>query len=193
MSPRRCQVRFQPLEDRVVAQWLAREEGLSPERAAAIARLAEGSIEKARWFSRQDQIEGWKKVVERSESLDAISILDFFPMVSDWAKGRETAEQDLEFIKLWVRDLILFRVVGNSGQAARLTFDLNPRTKEAAGSVPLEHLFILYQRVELAMQGLKVNANLQMTLEGVCLAIKDFLYGKGSWNSFSKRGQALSF
>ena len=195
-----CQVRFQPLEDRFVAERLMREDGLSPESAAAVARLAEGSIEKARWFSQKDRMDDWKRVVERLESLEGISILDFFPMVSEWAKGRETAERDLEFIKLWVRDLVLYRVAGarNPGQGtggtgAALTFELNHGTRQAAGSVPVEHLFALYQRVELAMQGLKVNANLQMTLEGVCLAIKDFLYGKGNWNSFSKRGKALSF
>ncbi len=192
-----CQVRFQPLEDEVVAQWLAREGGLSPDRAAGIARLAAGSIEKARWFSEEDRVAGWKKVVEKLENLDGLSILDFFPMVSDWAKNRETAEQDLEFIRLWVRDLILFRVAAaqNSpgGCDAPLTFELNGRTKEAARSVPPERLFFLYHNVEQAMQGLKVNANLQMTLEGVCLAIKDSLYGKGGWNSFPKRGQNLPF
>lgn len=205
-----CQVRFQPLEDEIVAQWLAREGGLSTDQAAGIAPLAAGSIEKARWFSEEDRAAGWKKVVEKLENLDGLSILDFFPMVSDWAKNRETAERDLEFIKLWVRDLILFRVAGaqsfrqgqappkaapNSagGPAAPLTFGLNSRTKEAASSVPPERLFFLYHNVEQAMQGLKVNANLQMTLEVVCLAIKDSLYGKGSWNSFPKRRQDLPF
>jgi len=205
-----CQVHFQPLEDEIVAQWLAREGGLSPDRAAWIARLAAGSIEKARWFSEEDRVAGWKKVVEKLENLDGLSILDFFPMVSDWAKNRETAEQDLEFIKLWVRDLLLFRLAGaqsfRHGQAppeaapnsdgcpaARLTFELNGRTKEAARSVPPERLFFLYHNVEQAMQGLKVNANLQMTLEGVCLAIKDSLYGKGGWNSFPKRRKDLPF
>jgi DNA polymerase-3 subunit delta' len=205
-----CQVRFQPLEDEIVAQWLARESGLSTDQAAGIAPLAAGSIEKARWFSEQDRVAGWKNVVEKLENLDGLSMLDFFPMVSDWAKNRETAEQDLEFIKLWVRDLILFRVAGaqsfrqgqappkaapNSagGTAAPLTFELNGRTKEAARSVPPERLFFLYHNVEQAMQGLKVNANLQMTLEVVCLAIKDSLYGKGGWNSLPKRRQDLPF
>ncbi len=193
-----CQVRFQPLDDRIVAQWLVSQKGLLAPSAEAIARLAEGSLEKAGWFCGQDQTEGWKKVVERLESLATLSILDLFPMVSDWAKGRETVERDLEFIKLWVRDLILYRVAGarspaegTAGNGPALTFELHGKTREAAGSVPAEHLFILYQRVELAMQGLKVNANLQMCLEGLCLAIKDLLYGKGHWNSFSKRGQAL--
>ncbi|MGO9415727.1 MAG: DNA polymerase III subunit delta' [Syntrophobacteraceae bacterium] len=201
-----CQVRFQPLEDEIVAQWLTREGGLSPDHAYDIARLAAGSIEKARWFSEEDRMAGWKKVVGKLENLDGISILDFFPMVSDWAKNRETAEQDLEFIKLWVRDLILFRLAGaqslRQGQAApnsaggpavSLTFELNGRTKEAARSVAPERLFFLYHNVEQAMQGLKVNANLQMTLESVCLAIKDSLYGKGGWHSFPKRRQDLPF
>ncbi len=60
-----CQVRFQPLEDEIVAEWLAREGGLSPDHAAGIARLAAGSIEKARWFSEEDRAAGWKKVVEK--------------------------------------------------------------------------------------------------------------------------------
>ena len=70
----------------------------------------------------------WKEVVARLENLDTLSILDFFPMVSDWAKNRETAERDLEFIRLWVRDLILFRLAWDYP----LSFELNGRTKEAA-------------------------------------------------------------
>jgi DNA polymerase-3 subunit delta' len=189
-----CQVRFQPLEDKIVADWLTRERGLSPDRAAGVARMAAGSMEKARWFSEEDGAAGWKKVVEKLENLDRISILDFFPMVSDWAKNRETAEQDLEVIKLWVRDLILFRFTHAAPPyGGPITFGLNDRTKEAARSVPLERLFFVYHNVEQAMQGLKVNANLQMTLEGVCLAIKDSLYGKGDWNSFPKGRQTLPF
>ncbi|MGA2400456.1 MAG: DNA polymerase III subunit delta' [Syntrophobacteraceae bacterium] len=205
-----CQVRFQPLDDEIVAEYLAREGGLSPDQAAWIARLAGGSIDRARWLTEEDRVAGWKKVVEKLENMDRLSILDFFPMVSDWAKSRETAEQDLESIRLWVRDLILFRFAreqsSRQGQAppeaapdsagrpaAPLTFELNARTKDAAGSAPPERLFLLYHNVEQAMQGLKVNANLQMTLEGVCLAIKDLLYGKGYWNSFPKRRQDLPF
>jgi DNA polymerase-3 subunit delta' len=195
-----CQVRFQPLEDEIVVQWLMREGKVSPEQATGIARLAGGSIEKARWFSEEDRAAGWKKVVEKLENLDGLSILDFFPMVSDWAKSRETAEQDLEFIKLWVRDLILYKLTQAppeaapdtaGGPAAPLTFELNGRTKEAAKFVTTESLFYLYHNVEQATQGLKVNANLQMTFERVCLAIKDSLYGKGNWNSFPKRRQDL--
>ncbi len=184
-----CQVRFQPFEDEIVAEYLAHEGGLPRDEAARIARLAAGSIEKARWLTEEEKVASWKEVVGRLENLDGLSILDFFPMVSEWAKNRETSERDLEFIRLWVRDLILFRLAWNYP----LTFELNARTKEAAKSVPPERLFQLYEGVEQAMQGLKVNANVQMTLECVCLDIKDSLYGKGDWNSFQKRRQNLPF
>jgi DNA polymerase-3 subunit delta' len=257
----RCsQIRFQPLDDEIVAQWLVREGGLSQDRAAAVARLAAGSTDKARWFSEEDRAGGWRKVIEKLENLDGISILDFFPMVSDWARTCETAEQDLEFIKLWVREIILHRfgaveppgglwprtvpplppdssLPGQAsaalsaggpgsqapparpapapdapgfkpsgaqpalppsgstgyGSGATLAPTLSAATRRAALSVPAEHLFFLYHKVEQAMQGLKVNANLQMALEGVCLAIKDSLYGKGDWNSFQKGRQDLPF
>jgi DNA polymerase-3 subunit delta' len=173
-----CQVRFQPLGDEVVADWLVREGGFSPDQAERVARLAAGSIGKARLFSEEDRAEGLKKVTERLENLGRISMLDFFPMVADWAKSRETVEQDLEFIKLWVRDLIIQRFAGSGGGASQPAPEI---------------LFLLYHNVELAVQGLKVNANLQMTLERVCLAIKDLLYGKGDWNSFPKGRQGLPF
>jgi DNA polymerase-3 subunit delta' len=184
-----CQVRFQPYEDEIVAECLVRGGGISREDAAGIARLAAGSMEKARLLTEGDRVASWKEVIGRLENLDTISILDFFTAVSIWAKNHETAERDLEFIRLWVRDLILFRLASEHP----LTFELNGRTKEATRSASPERLFGLYQGVERSIQGLKVNANLQMALERVCLAIKDSLYGKGDWNSFSKRGQDLPF
>jgi DNA polymerase-3 subunit delta' len=184
-----CHVRFQPLGDEIVADLLAKGGGLAPERAKEIARLSAGSLERARWLTEDDRIASWKKVIENLEKLDGLSILDFFPMISEWAKTREGVEQDLECIRLWVRDLILFRLLGNHP----LTFELDRKTKDTLRGISPERVFLLYHNIEQAMQNLKVNANLQLTLEGVCLAIKDSLYGKGDWDTFSKRRQDLPF
>ena len=184
-----CHVRFQPLGDEIVVEYLAKVGGIPHDQALGVARLAGGSLEKARWLTEEDRVAGWRKVVENLELLDGLSMIDLFPMTSEWAKNREGVEQDLECIRLWVRDVILFRLT----QSDQLTFALNDRTREAAANCPPERLFLLYHNVEQAMQNLKVNANLQMTLEGVCLAIKDSLYGKGDWNSLSKRRQDLPF
>lgn len=178
-----CHVRFQPLDEEIVAGYLRNQGGMPADRAGEIARLSAGSLEKARWLTEEDRIAGWKKVLHNLEKLDGLAIIDFFPLMSDWVKNREGIEHDLECMRLWVRDLIILRLAGGHP----LTFELNDRTRTAARNIAPERLFLLYYHIEQAMQNLKVNANLQLTLEGVCLAIKDSLYGKGDWDSFSKR------
>lgn len=181
-----CHVRFQPLGDEVVAELLAKG-GLPPEKAKEVARLSAGSLDRARWLTEEDRIANWKKVIDNLLKLDGLPILDFFPMISEWAKNREEVEQDLECIRLWVRDLIVFRFTGTHP----LTFELDGKTRNTLQGIPPERVFLLYHNIEQAMRNLKVNANLQLTLEGVCLAIKDSLYGKGDWDTFSKRRQDL--
>ncbi|MFZ2445365.1 MAG: DNA polymerase III subunit delta' [Syntrophobacteraceae bacterium] len=184
-----CHVRFQPLGDDIVAEYLVRESGLDPERAAEVARLSAGSLDAARRLTEEGRIAASKRVLENLERLDGQPMIDFFQMISEWVGTREEAEQDLECVRLWVRDLILLRLAGDRP----LTFALDDKTKEAVGGVPPERLFLLYHGMEQAIRNLKVNANLQLTLESVCLAIKDSLYGKGDWYSFSKRRQDLPF
>lgn len=184
-----CRVRFQPLRDEIVADYLVRESGLSEDRAAEVARLSAGSLDAARRLTEEDRIEGWKKVLEKVEGLENLPMLDLFSMTAKWAGAREQVEKDLECIRLWVRDLIVVRLAGDRP----LTFELDRDIIEAVRDIPPERLFRLYHDIEEAMRNLKVNVNLQLTLEGICLAIKDSLYGKGDWHSFSKGRQDLPF
>lgn len=181
-----CHVRFQPLRDEVVAELLTKD-GLSPERAKEVARLSAGSLDRARWLSEDDRVANWKKIIDGLMELNRLPILDFFPMIAEWAKNREEVAHHLECIRLWVRDLILFRLTGTH----HLAFELDGGTAAAIHNVPPERVFLLYHYIEQAVENLKVNANLQLNLEGVCLAIKDSLYGKGDWDSLSKGRQDL--
>lgn len=183
-----CHVRFQPLDNDIIADLLLKD-GIPREHAAEIARLSAGSLDRARQLTVEDRIAGWKKVLEDIEKLDRLSMIDFFQMISEWTGKREQAEQDLEYIRLWVRDLVLIRLAGDR----RLTFPVEDKTKEAVQNIAPERLFLLYYCIEQALRNLKVNTNLQLTFEGVCLAIKDSLYGKGDWYSFSQRRQDLPF
>ncbi|MEM5788927.1 MAG: DNA polymerase III subunit delta' [Syntrophobacteraceae bacterium] len=183
-----CHVRFQPLGEQVVADLLV-EGGLQPDHAMEIARLSGGSLDRARQLTDKDRIARWKEVLERLETLEGMPILEMVPMVSEWAGSREQVEQDLECVRLWIRDLILLRLAGERP----LTFTVSGKTEDAVRKTAPQLLFMLYYGVEQAVRNLKVNANLQLTLEGVCLAIKESLYGKGDWYSFSKRRKDLPF
>lgn len=182
-----CHVRFQPLDDSWIENHMASVHQMDPLRAREIARLAEGSLDRAQWLAAEDRVAHWKQVLEGLQTLDELPMIDFFAMTSRWAQQSEDLEQDLECIKLWMRDLILSRLTEEHCAA----MELDAKMRGIIESLPIDTLFQLYEKTEQAMQHLRQNANKQLTLEGLCLAIKDDLYGKGSRNPFSQRRQNL--
>jgi DNA polymerase-3 subunit delta' len=108
-------------------------------------------------------------------------MLDFFPQMQQWVQKSEDLEQDLECIKLWVRDLILLSSLNDY----RPVFNIDEATRNRIRNVRPEALFRLNEEIEQAMARFRQNANKQLTLEGVCLAIKDGLYGESRWHSLS--------
>jgi DNA polymerase-3 subunit delta' len=170
----RCSLlRFQPLEDSCIEDYLVIERQLAPSRAREVARLAEGSMDRARWLIEEDRIARREEIFGFIARLKENSMMDFFSFLADRARKGEDLEQDLECIKLWVRDLILFRLAADY----QPLFQLDPNMRGLIGGVSVENIFRLYDKTEQGLSHLRLNANKQFVLEGVCLAIKDVLYG----------------
>ena len=129
------------------------------------------------------------KVLESVSRLGELSMVDFFPLAAQWTKESGDLEQDLECIKLWLRDLVLSRLI--SDYIPMLPADES--TVKQARKRSVESLLSLFAYIEKARLLLRQNANKQLTLEGVCLAIKENLYGESHWNSLSQRREDLSF
>ena len=183
-----CHIRFQPLEDEWIEHHLIQSHRLAPERAREIAALAEGSLERAGWLVEEDRIAHWGVILENLQKLGALTLMDFFALVSEWSKKSEDLEQDLECIKLWVRDLIFSRFVKGHKPA----FALHREGVRALDCASDEYLFDLYDQIEKAMQHLRLNANKQLTLEGICLTIRKACNGEGHRNSVSNGRESLS-
>jgi len=186
-----CQVRFQPLEDAWIEEYLVRTHGLEPAAAKDAARLAQGSLERALQMAQSDHLDRSREVIVRLTKLCSEPMLDFFITTDQWAKKSEDLEGDLECIRLWLRDLLLFRLTRGQHHPA---FALDSQTIQAVWGVSPESLFSLYDQSEKAMQHLRGNANKQLTLEGLCMAIKDELYGygKGCGHPVSHGRESLS-
>jgi DNA polymerase III subunit delta' len=194
-----CHVRFQPLDRGIVSDYLQSAVGLDPARAEAVARLSGGSLDRARRLGEEGRAADWKRVIETLEALDNMPVFEMFSLTARYTASKEEQEEDgrgrkreeleeeLECIKLWVRDIILFRLAGDSQPA----FDLGDKTRAAAAAASVESLFALYREVEEAMSSLRLNAGLRLVIERVYLAVKDCLYGKGRWDSLSKRRQGI--
>ncbi|NLI31961.1 MAG: DNA polymerase III subunit delta' [Deltaproteobacteria bacterium] len=184
-----CHVRFQPLDLETLAKVLEEEHRMPESKARQVARLSEGSLERARCFGDEERMGQCKETLKKIEGLGRLTILELFPLVANWVQGNEALEQDLEWIKLWMRDLILYRLLKD-----HQSFSVpDERTLRAAGCVSVDTLFVLYDNIEKALQQLRRNANKNLVLEGVCIAIKDDLYGKNCRNSIPQRRKSLSF
>jgi DNA polymerase III subunit delta' len=184
-----CHVRLQPLEAAWIERYLLDTQGLPPSQAQKVATMAEGSLERAKWLAEPSRIAHMSKILENISRLKELSMVDFFPLTAQWAKGSADLEQDLECIKLWIRDLVLSRLFADHNPMLQTS----ERTLKSARKVTVETLFSLFADIENAHLLLRQNANKQLTLEGVCLAIKEHLYGESRWNSFSQRREDLSF
>jgi len=184
-----CHVRLQPLEEVWIERYLRETQGLSPSRAQEVAVMADGSLHRAKWLAEPSRIAQMNEVLENVSRLKGLSMLDFFPLAAQWAKASGDLEQDLECIKLWIRDLALSRLFPDHTPMLRTSEHILRSARE----VTVETLLSLFAEIENAHLLLRQNANKQLTLEGVCLAIKENLYGESRWNSLSQRGKDLSF
>jgi DNA polymerase III subunit delta' len=184
-----CHIRLQPLEEASIAHHLTTTLGLHPSQAQKIAGLAEGSLDRARLLAEPDRMAHLNEILANISKLRELSMVDFFPFAAQWAKGSEDLEQDLECIKLWIRDLVLSRLLADHSPMLQT----DECTMRSAKNAPVEGLLSLFIEIEKAHLHIRQNANKQLTLEGVCLAIKENLYGESHWNSISQGGQDLSF
>ncbi len=183
-----CHVRLQPLEAVWIERLLTESQGVSPAQAKQLAAFAEGSLERAREFAEPDRLAHLNAVLENVARLKGLPMVDFFPLTTQWAKGSEDLEQDLGCIKLWIRDLILARLPA----AHRGVWSIAREDPDTAPPVTVEALLSLFVDLEKAHMLIRQNANKQLTLEGVCLAIKEKLYGESGWDSLSARRKGLS-
>lgn len=111
----RCQViPFYPLPYELVSAALSGE-GLSADRAYAMASIAEGSIGKAMELAKTDLLEVRKSIVEGLVSLSqaqAGAVEGVFSLAERAALRKDELEDLLELLKLWVKDLMILGAGG---------------------------------------------------------------------------------
>ena len=189
-----CQVRLQPLEDAQITDYLISTHQMTPPQAKQLTRLAAGSLDRARQLTESGELAAINMILETTQDLARMSLIDFFQRMEQWAKQSSSLDRDLEVIQMWLRDLIIYRLLDRApGQQDQLELAFSEQIRDALQGIPIDRLFDLYQHMANAVQHLRRNANRQLTLEGACLTIKDLLYGEGNWDSFSRGMQNLSF
>lgn len=175
-----CHIRFQPLDDSSVARFLVEKGQFTESQADRWSALAGGSLERAGRIVEGRWIEHMQEVVSRLEKLCEAPMSEFFSTTGQWTKKTEDLEEDLECIKLVLGAWVL----GRLHLPLVLPLErLGGRLMRQACEAPLETLFELQEEAEEALRRLRLNANKQLTLESLCLAIRKGLDGQSDRNS----------
>ena len=181
----RCQrVRFDPLPAAQIERALAEREGIEPERAAFVARMADGSYTRA-----LELVQSPTLSEHRQLALDFVRAAytmrpdRIAPPAERAAKlGRETLKGWLGLVAVWVRDLVL----AQAGATASL---VNVDQAEAVGkfvaALPDADLGAMAERVEEAADLVEANANPTLVLTTLAYGLADAMHGRSQGRLFA--------
>lgn len=165
----RCrQIRFNPIPEDRLTEYLVDNAGLLQQDACAIARLAGGSIGTALALSGNRGI-----IAHRKQVIDRMEMIFSGPSGSDlqWAEtlaaDREKALLSLEIMKSWLRDLAVFPVspdrIVNSDDGSRIS--------EKAGRLEDNQLLEKLDAIWQTERALQSNAKLRLAMEALFMKL----------------------
>jgi len=123
----RCQtVPFFPLPQPEVAKILAQEAGITPESAATLAAMAEGSLGRARLLLAKDLLGLRSEIIDQLLHLEPntpATIQALSELAETAAKLKEDLGELLALLTTWLHDLLLF---GHGATGSIINHDLSP-------------------------------------------------------------------
>jgi len=123
----RCQtVPFFPLPQEEVAEILAQEAKITPESAATLAAMAEGSLGRARLLLAKDLLGLRREIIDhllRLQPNTPAAVQALFELAESAAKLKEDLSELLNLLTTWLHDLLLF---GHGASGSIINHDLSP-------------------------------------------------------------------
>ncbi|MEW6572842.1 MAG: DNA polymerase III subunit delta' [Bacillota bacterium] len=162
----RCsEVRFGRLAPATVAAELAVRHNVAEQEAKVLAALSGGSIGHALELMRSDIAAVKERVLKLAQKPSLREIL------KDGIHSKREAEEWLEFLGLWYRDLLLYQITGDRGLVV-YTDHLGEIEK---ATLPVATLLEATGAVEAARKMLRANVNPRLVIEGLFIRIDSIL------------------
>jgi DNA polymerase-3 subunit delta' len=169
----RCQwVKFRPLSTGELVQILHKVHGLDEEKAHFYASLAGGSAGQAVSLSNRVDFQKRLDWLKTFSSLSQKSSEEIFETCERLAKEEEDLIDLLELWKVWVRDLVIFKVRGEEGKEGLINHDLLPEVQKDAARISFDRLEGIFGLISKIQTSLVFNVNKQLALETLMLEIR---------------------
>lgn len=165
----RCQwVKFKPLPIGQIGKILEKGHFLEREKAQFYASLAGGSAGAALALSNRLDFQRRLDWLQAFSDLPRKTMEEIFETCERIAKEEEEVQDLLELWKLWIRDLMVFKVQGDG----LINHDLRGKIAEESRMYSFEQLDSLFSLVSDVQKSMALNANRQLALETLILGMK---------------------
>lgn len=156
-----CEVRFRRLSPAEVAE-LLETRGVPAVEARLLARLSGGSLGRALLLKDDPQTNSL-----RTKALELALRPGLWEVQQVPVRTRKEAEELLGFLRLWYRDLLLFRITGD----AALVVNIDHLAEIEKTRVPVAALLAAVEALEAAERMLRANVNPRLVVEGIAVRL----------------------
>ncbi|MEX0746466.1 MAG: DNA polymerase III subunit delta' [Rhodothermales bacterium] len=161
----RCQrFRFDPLPPEAIERALMEKESMEPAPAKMLARMANGSYTEALEFKDNEELMGLRALVldflrfSYGRSIDRLA--DLIEKIS--RLGRDQIKGLLDLMLRWIRDLTLYRTLGD--EASIINVDQRDAIAKFSANLPNADLEAMAKLVEGAIDLIERNVQINLTL-----------------------------
>ncbi len=180
----RCQqVRFVPLEETMVLEFLEKSAGVSSKDSRLLAAFAGGSLGRALVLRDSEPARTRDEalaLLEPALSGNAAGLWKAVQAFSNYGRtGRETMRRMIEFHALWLRDLL--RVRSGLGSEHLMNADREPELRRQAEKVDAREVRRRLMVLEEALQSIESNVTPDLTLFSTLARVAGARLNEGRW------------
>ena len=177
----RCRrLRFDPLTPEAIEQALIEKEGVAPELAATLARMADGSYTAGLDLAKNEDLRALRELVlDFSRAAYSRNVGKIAEIVEQTARfGRDQVGYVLELLLRWIRDLMLYRAMGEAAPLVNVD-----QTEAIAGfteRLPRADIEAMASVIEEAIVLVRGNVHVALTLTVLAGALGEAMRGPHS-------------
>ncbi len=163
---------LRPVSPERIKWFLMEKKGIPDYLAEGAAVFSGGLVGRAvRYAESEAFIEQRKEVLQLVKQVDSMSMAELLEAVKSFSARKDTADEYLDLLLLWYRDVLLFKATKNANSL--LFCDELEGVATQAGKRSFENLQGIVDSIEQVKQRLKSNVNFENAIELLLLYIKE--------------------
>ncbi len=167
----RCQkLKFQPMPSDLIAKIIEEKMGKGKEFCRLAALLSEGSLGKAFSMDEDQVFRQRKGLIRNINHLFLNNLSAVLKAAEEMAADKNGLERILDFLKIWFRDLLVFKITKQSNTL--VNFDLMSDIKSIATILSLDALLNNLKVINEVQIALKKHSNPRLTLEAALFKMR---------------------